>query len=442
MFLQNVIAISLLYIQTLTLVPAGIASVSVNTKKPDSETSANINQISPTPTPTPKKESDKNDDDSDDLGFEIATFQIPEQKNKISETQENSSDKITSDEPKDSKKIEQKIEPETIENEKQKPETIDEETDSELDTKATKPEEKIQSRNIPSDFVVDFEGLPKSLTESVNPESDEEEFALDTDGDLVPGAKLFSQLLAENEARIKEEEERLSKSVQPNPAEPTDQNPASASYIKKTTIVTTTTTSYGKKGGRTVAVMPVTSMPSVNATYIATDDAYRLVRLAAMGDGVPLNPVWAQFMVEAGRTHGVDPVLILEVCRQESRFKNGARSYANANGLMQFIPATAARFGIDPYDPRQAIFGGAKYLRFLLNTFRGEVRSALAGYNAGEGAVIAFATGRTLYPKNGKVINPRGIRTPLGIPPYEETQNYVSVIYSKYLMSLSRLKTL
>lgn len=373
-------------------------------------------------TPLPKKKDDEEtiSDDSDDL--EIAVFTIPQtQKPAVSEDRPESNRETS--ETRQQKKTESEKEPTTVEVPSQT-----EKSSGELDS------EKIQEKQ-PSDFVVDFEGLPQSVVTSSSEETDEE-FSLEMDGAFVPGAKLFTQLLAEAEEKERAEQEKSARQNEPTQNfESVVNNP---SYVKKTTIVTTTTTTFGKNN----ANLSVLGLPSVNATTIATQDAYRLVRLAAMGDGVPLPVEWAQHMVDAGRTHGIDPVLILEVCRQESRFRNSARSGANAHGLMQFIPETAARFGIDPYNPKQAIFGGAKYLRFLLDTFRGEVRSALAGYNAGEGAVIAFATGRTLYPKKGKIINSRGIRTAFGIPPYKETQEYVSVIYSKYLNSLERLRRL
>lgn len=303
-----------------------------------------------------------------------------------------------------------------------------------------------------NDFVVEFGDLPESLLAS---DQEEEEFSLDIDGqNFLPGSRLFAQLVAEREA---EEEEKKKKSNLPENnrealltentenTENRNNNPQNNPVlVKKTTIIRTTTT-FGGNGNlpvNTSGVAGLTSLPRLDAAVMATDDARRLVRLAAQGDGVPLPLEWAQYMVEAGRLFSIDPVLILEVCRQESRFRNNAYSPAGAGGLMQFIPATAARFGIDRSDPRQAIFGGAKYLRLLLNMFRGEIRSALAGYNAGEGAVIAYATGRTLYPKNGKVINRNGIRTPFGIPPYAETQNYVAVIYTKYLSSLRRLQNM
>ena len=113
----------------------------------------------------------------------------------------------------------------------------------------------------------------------------------------------------------------------------------------------------------------------------------------------------------AGLKAGVDPRFIHAVIKQESRYKNKAVSHAGAQGLMQLMPATAKRFGNkDPYDAASNIEAGTKYLKWLLKRFNGDVTLALAGYNAGEGAVDKYN----------------------GIPPYNETQNYVKKIVANY----------
>jgi soluble lytic murein transglycosylase-like protein len=115
---------------------------------------------------------------------------------------------------------------------------------------------------------------------------------------------------------------------------------------------------------------------------------------------------------EAASQNGLDPCLVLSVMRAESSFNKTAVSVKGASGLMQLMPATATRFGVkNIFDPRENVFGGTRYLRWLLDRFSGDVRLALAGYNAGEGAVEFY-----------------GLR----IPPYLETQNYVRIIYSRY----------
>jgi hypothetical protein len=97
---------------------------------------------------------------------------------------------------------------------------------------------------------------------------------------------------------------------------------------------------------------------------------------------------------------------------QESSFKTRAMSNKGARGLMQLMPPTAVRFGVaNIWDPKQNIEGGARYMRFLLDLFNGDVTLALAGYNAGEGAVIKFGN---------------------RVPPYSETQEYVRRIGRRY----------
>ena len=105
----------------------------------------------------------------------------------------------------------------------------------------------------------------------------------------------------------------------------------------------------------------------------------------------------------AGRYH-LDPCLILSVMNAESGYNRMAVSPKGASGLMQLMPATATRLGVrNIFDPRENVLAGASYLRWLLDRFGGDVRLALAGYNAGEGAVELY-----------------GYR----IPPFLETQNY------------------
>lgn len=124
------------------------------------------------------------------------------------------------------------------------------------------------------------------------------------------------------------------------------------------------------------------------------------------------NAAYDQIVYEAASQHGIDPCLIISIMRAESSFNLTARSHKGALGLMQLIPATAARFGVrDVFDARENIFGGTKYLRWLLDRFQGDVRLALAGYNAGEGAVEMYGN---------------------RIPPYGETQFYVRLIYARY----------
>lgn len=118
------------------------------------------------------------------------------------------------------------------------------------------------------------------------------------------------------------------------------------------------------------------------------------------------------YIVDSSSRYGIDPLLIYAQMHQESSFKLKATSYKGASGLMQLMPATARRFGVtEIYNPKQNIEAGIKYMRWLMNTFDGDVALALAGYNAGEGAVMKY--GNT-------------------IPPYRETQEYVRRISARY----------
>ncbi|MEP6902733.1 MAG: lytic transglycosylase domain-containing protein [Actinomycetota bacterium] len=122
----------------------------------------------------------------------------------------------------------------------------------------------------------------------------------------------------------------------------------------------------------------------------------------------------------------VDPHLLWTICYLETRFRPWLRSPAGALGLMQFIPATAARYNLfNPYQPEPAIKAAARYVKFLSNRFGGRIDSILAGYNAGEGAVDAFLWGKTVR-SGKKIINFRGIKTVGGVPPYRETISYVA----------------
>lgn len=119
-----------------------------------------------------------------------------------------------------------------------------------------------------------------------------------------------------------------------------------------------------------------------------------------------------RFILKASSKYGVDPRLVYYVIRQESNFRVSARSGKNAQGLMQMIPATAQRFGVeDVNDPGQNIEGGVKYLRWLLKEFNGDIKLALAGYNAGEGAVKKCGN---------------------RVPEYKETREYVEKITAGY----------
>jgi hypothetical protein len=120
--------------------------------------------------------------------------------------------------------------------------------------------------------------------------------------------------------------------------------------------------------------------------------------------------VFEQLIAKTAVKHQVDPKLLHAVIQAESAYNPSAVSSAGAVGLMQLMPATAARFGVtDRYDPIQNIEGGTRYLKHLLHLFNSDLRLAVAAYNAGENAVM---------------------RNHNSIPPYAETRHYVSEVLS------------
>lgn len=124
-------------------------------------------------------------------------------------------------------------------------------------------------------------------------------------------------------------------------------------------------------------------------------------------------------------THAVDAKLLWVIAYLETRFNPRAISPKGARGMMQFMPGTAVRWGLkNPHDPTTAINAAAQYLRYLQGRFGEKPELLLASYNAGEAAVEAYLTGRSLRVGN-KIINSDKRRTG-GIPPYAETQKYVA----------------
>ncbi len=122
---------------------------------------------------------------------------------------------------------------------------------------------------------------------------------------------------------------------------------------------------------------------------------------------VPATQAYETLIQEAADLYNLDPALIRAVMRTESAFNPFVVSRVGAQGLMQLMPALAAEMGVrDSFDPRDNIMGGARYLRELLDRHCGDLKLALASYNAGPGAVARY--GR--------------------VPPFRETQRYVKQI--------------
>ena len=154
----------------------------------------------------------------------------------------------------------------------------------------------------------------------------------------------------------------------------------------------------------TAAPPPATS-PSSFASALQSAQQTSPAAPAPAAASAAGDPTQYDGLIDASaQRNGVDPSLLKGLIRQESDFDPNARSSAGAVGLTQLMPSTAAGLGVsDPTDPAQAIEGGARYLRQMLDRFGGDQTKALAAYNAGPGAVEKYG----------------------GVPPYPETQAYV-----------------
>lgn len=155
--------------------------------------------------------------------------------------------------------------------------------------------------------------------------------------------------------------------------------------------------------------------------FTAPDGTRRIVNIPAASSLGSASPVptglverrmalWPT-VEQAARTHGLDPNLIDLVIRMESGYNPRALSSKGARGVMQLMPGTASMYGVqDCFDPFENIRGGVRYLRDLLVRFNSDIELALAAYNAGPEAVARHG----------------------GVPPYQETRNYVSSILAAY----------
>ncbi len=161
--------------------------------------------------------------------------------------------------------------------------------------------------------------------------------------------------------------------------------------------------------GGTTASAQAAQKPQPQKTPVSPTSAADAAAAAAAAP-VPADSAYLDVIREAAGKYGVDPKLVSAVAEIESGFSQDAISATGAVGVMQLMPETAESLGVNPYDAKQNIDGGTQYLRQMLDSFNGDVRKAVAAYNAGPEAVREYG----------------------GVPPYSETQQYVSSVLDIY----------
>lgn len=163
------------------------------------------------------------------------------------------------------------------------------------------------------------------------------------------------------------------------------------------------------------------SVPPRVMTVVRADNSGRLVRMMRVQVAEPdmATSELIALIDSIAVQNGVEESLVHSVIRAESNYNARAVSPKGAMGMMQLIPSTARRFGVNnPFDVRENVEGGVKYLRFLLDYYSDNYPKAIAAYNAGENAVDRYQ----------------------GIPPYAETQNYVYRVASNLKVARTRKK--
>ncbi|HEY5288084.1 MAG TPA: lytic transglycosylase domain-containing protein [Solirubrobacteraceae bacterium] len=174
--------------------------------------------------------------------------------------------------------------------------------------------------------------------------------------------------------------------------------PISTSYGTTATVSPAATDSSVPAGGFAAALQAATMENSPSSTAAQSESA------AGAGAG---GGEYGSVIEQAAERYGIDPAVLHGLIQQESGFDPGAQSSAGASGLTQLMPGTASSMGVaNPLNPTESIEGGARYLSQLMSQFGGNTEDALAAYNAGPGAVQQYG----------------------GIPPYAETQGYVSKV--------------
>lgn len=170
------------------------------------------------------------------------------------------------------------------------------------------------------------------------------------------------------------------------------------------------TSPYNRAAEKTAAVQAVEDGIQGNFAGELAEAMKAVGAEDAVGTGLDIPRDTNSMLAAAARKYNVDPRLAAAVAQTESGGNQDAVSPVGAVGVMQLMPETAAALGVNPYDKQQNIEGGVKYLRQMMDAFGGDVRKAVAAYNAG----------------------PQAVRDYGGIPPYRETQNYVNKVLDIY----------
>lgn len=167
--------------------------------------------------------------------------------------------------------------------------------------------------------------------------------------------------------------------------------------------------------------MPALAASPERITVVRADARTgRLVRADAAPRSVEVTPELRQLIDRIAEQNGVEQALVHSVILTESNYNPSAVSPKGAIGLMQLIPSTAKRFGVtDAFNVNENIQGGVRYLRFLLDYFQNDYPKTIAAYNAGEAAVAKFH----------------------GIPPFTETQNYVTTVAHNLKVARAKQET-
>src|SRR5690625_584547 len=150
---------------------------------------------------------------------------------------------------------------------------------------------------------------------------------------------------------------------------------------------------------------------ALGATHTYAPVVFQQAEAVSSGNNVP-STEFNSIITEMAQKYGIDEKLIHAVIKMESNYNPMAKSHAGAQGLMQLMPNTARGLGVtNSYDPRKNIEGGTKYLSQMLKKYNGNLELSLAAYNAGPGNVDKYQ----------------------GIPPFNETQNYVRKVLNHYV---------